>query len=139
MKVYLYYIGKPRDANANALAGEYIKRAGRYARCEMREIKPERFDPWDRHPGATKILLDATGLPMDSGQFAALVAKAQQQARDLIFVVGGAGGLPAGWRQRADLLVSLSALTLPHELARLILAEQVYRAFAALRGHPYPR
>ncbi len=139
MKVYLYYIGKPRDANANAMAGEYIKRAGRYARCEMREIKPERFDPWDRHPGATKILLDAAGLPLDSEQFAALVAKAEQQARELVFVVGGAGGLPPGWRQRADRLLSLSALTLPHELARVLLAEQIYRAFAALRGHPYPR
>jgi 23S rRNA (pseudouridine1915-N3)-methyltransferase len=139
MKVYLYYIGKPRDANANAMAGEYIKRAGRYARCEMREIKPERFDPWDRHPGATKILLDAAGLPLDSEQFAALVAKAEQQARELVFVVGGADGLPPGWRQRADRLLSLSALTLPHELARVLLAEQIYRAFAALRGHPYPR
>lgn len=139
MKVYLYYIGKPRDANANAMAGEYIKRAGRYARCEMREIKPERFDPWDRHPAATKILLDAAGLPVDSEQFAALVAKAEQQARELVFVVGGADGLPPGWRQRADRLLSLSRMTLPHELARVLLTEQIYRAFAALRGHPYPR
>lgn len=139
MKVYLYYIGKPRDANANALAREYIQRAGHYTRCEMREIKPERFDPWNRHPGGTKILLDAAGLAMDSEQFTALVAKAEQQARDLIFVVGSADGLPGGWRERADLLLSVSRMTLPHELARVMLAEQIYRAFATLRGHPYPR
>jgi 23S rRNA (pseudouridine1915-N3)-methyltransferase len=57
----------------------------------------------------------------------------------LVFVVGGADGLPADWRMRADLLLSLSRLTFPHELARAMLAEQIYRAFATLRGHPYPR
>jgi len=57
----------------------------------------------------------------------------------LVFVVGGADGLPAGWRERAGLLLSLSPMTLPHELARVMLAEQIYRAFTSLRGHPYPR
>jgi 23S rRNA (pseudouridine1915-N3)-methyltransferase len=76
---------------------------------------------------------------MDSPQFTALVAKAEMEARDLVFLVGGADGLPAGWRGRADLLLSLSRLTVPHELARAMLAEQIYRAFATLRGHPYPR
>ena len=57
----------------------------------------------------------------------------------LLFVVGGHDGLPAGWAPRADLLLSLSAMTFPHELARAMLAEQIYRAFATLRGHPYPR
>ena len=76
---------------------------------------------------------------MDSPQFTALVAKAEMEARDLVFLVGGADGLPAAWRVRADLLLSLSRLTLPHELARAVLTEQIYRAFATLRGHPYPR
>jgi 23S rRNA (pseudouridine1915-N3)-methyltransferase len=53
--------------------------------------------------------------------------------------VGGADGLPADWRGRADVLLSLSRMTYPHELARAMLAEQIYRAFATLRGHPYPR
>jgi 23S rRNA (pseudouridine1915-N3)-methyltransferase len=61
------------------------------------------------------------------------------EGRDLLFLVGGAEGLPTGWRERADLLVSLSRMTLPHELARAVLAEQIYRAFTTLRGHPYPR
>jgi 23S rRNA (pseudouridine1915-N3)-methyltransferase len=53
--------------------------------------------------------------------------------------VGGAEGLPEGWREGADLTLSLSAMTMPHELARVVLAEQIYRAFTTLRGHPYPR
>jgi 23S rRNA (pseudouridine1915-N3)-methyltransferase len=61
------------------------------------------------------------------------------EGRDLLFLVGGADGLPPAWRDRADLLLSLSRMTFPHELARAMLAEQIYRAFATLRGHPYPR
>jgi 23S rRNA (pseudouridine1915-N3)-methyltransferase len=68
-----------------------------------------------------------------------MVEKAKNEARDLIFVIGGADGLPAEWRPRADLLLSLSPMTFPHELARAMLAEQVYRAVTTLRGHPYPR
>ena len=139
MKIHLYYIGKPRDAGANAMAAEYVKRVGRYGACEMREIRPDRFDVWAKHPPATKILLDPAGKPLDSVQFSRLIGKAEHEARDLVFVVGGADGLPPGWRERADLLLSLSPMTYPHELARAMIAEQIYRAFAMLRGHPYPR
>lgn len=139
MRIYLYYIGKARDQNANSMADEYIKRSTRYARVEMREIQPTRFDPWTKHPSATKILLDPAGKTQDSALFSKLVAKAEQESRDLVFVIGGAEGLPANWRARGDLLLSLSPLTFPHELARVILAEQLYRAFTTLRGHPYPR
>ena len=139
MRIHLYFIGKPRDARANELAADYIDRSSHYARCEMREIHPGRFDPWTRHPSAKKILLDPAGKILDSRHFANLVSAAEREARDLLFLVGGADGLPAGWAQRADLLLSLSAMTYPHELARAMLAEQIYRAFATLRGHPYPR
>jgi len=139
VKINVYYIGKPRDQNANNMAEEYIKRCSRYARTEMREIQPSKFDPWLKHPSAKKILLDPAGKPQDSAQFTKLIAKAEQESRDLLFIIGGADGLPAAWRDRADLLLSLSALTFPHELARVILAEQLYRAFTTLRGHPYPR
>ena len=110
-----------------------------YARCEMREIVPARFDPWAKHPSATKVLLDPAGKPMDSGKFAKLVSQAEQEARDLVFLIGGATGLPDSWRQNGGLFLSLSALTMPHELARVVLAEQIYRAFTLLRGHPYPK
>jgi 23S rRNA (pseudouridine1915-N3)-methyltransferase len=76
---------------------------------------------------------------MKSEEMAGLFTKAEREGRDQVFVIGGADGLPEGWRARADLLLSLSPMTFPHELARAILAEQIYRAFATLRGHPYPR
>src|SRR5271157_1604627 len=79
VKVSIYYIGKPRDASANAMAEEYVKRTSRYLPCEMREIRPGRFDPWARHPSATKILLDAEGRAMDSAAFIALVSKAEME------------------------------------------------------------
>jgi len=139
VRIWLYYIGKPRDRHANAMAEEYVRRISRYARCEMSELKPGRADPWEKQPSASKILLDPAGRVLDSAGLAALLERAEREGRDLVFVVGGADGLPADWLARADLLLSLSAMTFPHELARVVLAEQIYRAFAALRGHPYPR
>ena len=139
MRLYLLYIGKPRDAHANALAAEFIKRSSRYMACEMREIQPARYDLFARHAAARKVFCDATGKTLDSARFTELVGRAEQEARDLVFLIGGHDGLPAEWRPKADLLLSLSALTFPHELARAMLAEQIYRALTALRGHPYPR
>jgi 23S rRNA (pseudouridine1915-N3)-methyltransferase len=139
VKIYLYFIGKPKDPHANAVAEDFLGRAARYAPCEMREIRPERFDVWQKHPTARKIFCDPAGKPMDSAAFANLIAKAEMEGRDLVFLIGGHDGLPAGWAARADRLLSLSAMTFPHELARAMLAEQIYRAFATLRGHPYPR
>jgi 23S rRNA (pseudouridine1915-N3)-methyltransferase len=133
VKIFLYYIGKARDAHANAMAQEYIKRSTRFATCEMREIQPRRFDPWEKHPSALKVLLDPVGRAMDSAKFTGLFD------RDLVFVIGGADGLPEGWASRADVLLSLSPMTMPHELARVVLAEQIYRALTTQRGHPYPR
>jgi 23S rRNA (pseudouridine1915-N3)-methyltransferase len=79
---------------------------------------------------------------MDSPRFAKLVSQAELEARDLVFLIGGASGLPQAWLENGKdrgLLMSLSALTMPHELARVVLAEQIYRAFTLLRGHPYPK
>ena len=118
---------------------EYVKRTTRFAKCEMREIHPERFDPWVKHPGAKKVLLDPAGRALDSIEFSKLVGATELEARDLLFFVGGSDGLPPAWRPRADLLLGLSAMTMPHELARVVLAEQIYRALTLLRGHPYPR
>ena len=139
MKIFLYYIGKPRDPHANALAADFAGRAARYCACEMREIRPERTDPWIKHPAARRVLLDPAGKSIDTPGFVALISQSEMDGRDLVFVVGGADGLPAAWRARADLLLALSPMTFPHELARAMLAEQIYRAFATLRGHPYPR
>ncbi len=138
MKIFLYYAGKAKDPHANALAADYMRRAGRYATAQMSEIKAG-ADFWTKHPSAQKILLDPAGRTVDSSAFADIFAKAEMAGRDLVFVVGGHDGLPQTWRSHGDLLVSLSAMTMPHELARAVLAEQIYRAFTILRGHPYPR
>lgn len=116
-----------------------MKRCQHFARCEMREVRPGRFDPAGRHPAAAKVFLDPTGKAMTSAEFTAFVGKAEQEGRDLVFVVGGHEGLPPEWKAKADWLLSLSAMTWPHEMARAMLAEQLYRAFTTLRGHPYPR
>jgi 23S rRNA (pseudouridine1915-N3)-methyltransferase len=147
MKVHLYFIGKQRDDHSNAIADEFIKRTTRYIKCEMREIHPSRFDPFERHPAARKVLLDPAGRALTSEDFARVVGDAELEARDLVFIIGGADGLPPEWRQRANgsggggdtSLLSLSKMTFPHELARAMLAEQLYRAVTILRGHPYPR
>jgi len=139
VKIFVYFIGRPKDTHTNAIAEDFLTRAGRYAPAEMREIRPERTDLWAKHPSARKIFLDPAGKAMDSAGFAKLIGKAEMEGRDVVFLIGGHDGLPPGWAPRADLLLSLSAMTLPHELARAMLAEQIYRAFATLRGHPYPR
>ena len=66
MKLHLYYVGKPRDAHANAMAEEYVKRIRRYARLEMGEVKPERSEWWVKHASAWKVLLDPAGKSMPS-------------------------------------------------------------------------
>ena len=135
MKIFLYYAGKPRDAALNAYADEFIKRTSRYGPCEMREIQPAKFDIPKRHPGARRIYLDPAGLAMPSPVFAQLL----DDPRDLVFLIGAHAGLTPGQRQEAHQFLSLSPLTFSHELARAILAEQIFRAFAIRNNHPYVR
>jgi 23S rRNA (pseudouridine1915-N3)-methyltransferase len=139
VKIFIYFIGIPKDPHTNAVAEDFLARAARYSPTTMQEIRPDRVDLWAKHPSARKIFLDPAGKTMDSAAFAQLIARAEMEGRDLLFLIGGHDGLPPGWAARADLLLSLSALTFPHELARAMLAEQIYRGFATLRGHPYPR
>jgi 23S rRNA (pseudouridine1915-N3)-methyltransferase len=132
------YIGRPRDRAANEMAAEYARRLGRFCDFSMQEVRSEAaFEKRDR---AYKIVLDPSGRHLTSQELAAVVDRAENTAvRELLFLVGGADGLSEGARRQADLLLALSRLTLPHELARVLLAEQIYRAFTILRRHPYPR
>ncbi len=139
MRTTILYIGKSRDIHCNAIAAEFIKRITRYSECQQREIVPGRYDLFERHSSSRKIFLDVGGRGYDSAQFVALVRKAEEEGQDLLFLVSGHDGLPPEWKPRADLLLSLSPMTYPHELARAMLSEQIYRAFTTLRGHPYPR
>lgn len=139
MTLHLLFIGRPRDAHANALAEEYMKRSSRFLDCRMQEIDPRKYDVFQKHASACKVFLDPAGASFDSPAFQELVERVRLEARDLVFLVGGHDGLPASWRPKADMLLSLTPLTLPHELARVVLAEQIYRALAAMNRHPYGR
>jgi 23S rRNA (pseudouridine1915-N3)-methyltransferase len=140
LKIFVYFIGKPRDEHANAIAEEFLKRTSRWAACQMREIAADVADPWAKHAAAVKIGLDPAGKATDSPKLARLFRGWEDAGLDVVFVVGGHDGLATSWRERKDLmLLSLSAMTFQHELARAMLAEQIYRALATLRGHPYPR
>lgn len=139
LRIFLYFVGKPRDKHLNAVAADFLGRCERYATVETREIVPEKFDLFGRHPTARKIFLDPAGKTVDSAGFANLVGQSEEDGRELVFLVGGHDGLPPAWKPRADVLLSLSAMTFPHELARALLAEQIYRAFAILKNLPYVR
>jgi len=139
LKVFLYYIGKPKDPHANAIAEDFVRRAAHYAPMQMLQIKPEKADLPARHPNAQRIYLDPAGRAMESEDFSQLFSKAEMAGQDLVFLIGGHDGIPEAWRRDAHLLLSLSLMTFPHELARAMLTEQIYRAWAILRGHPYPR
>src|SRR5689334_6607150 len=102
------------------MAADFMARVAKFCKAEMREIRPDRVDLWERHPAARKILLDPAGREMDSAAFAELIGEAEMTGREMVFAIGGHDGLPAGWRERADLLVSLGKMTLPHELARVV-------------------
>ena len=131
MRVDVYYIGKPRSRALNDAAAEYAKRLGRYCRFHIREIKNEKDAPEGK---ALRVALDPRGEAMNSAQFASFLEGAQ---RDVAFYLGGAEGWSEEFRQGADRLLTLSKMTLPHELARVVLVEQIYRAFTILSGHPY--
>ncbi|MCZ2154447.1 MAG: 23S rRNA (pseudouridine(1915)-N(3))-methyltransferase RlmH [Bryobacterales bacterium] len=137
MRIVLYYYGRIRDRHAQAICEEYLKRSQRYIRFELQQLKPH-SETWDQ-PGTLKFLLSPEGEMLSSAQFAQVIREAQAAARDLHLVIGPTDGHPASWKQRADRLMSLSAMTFPHELARAMLCEQVYRGVTLLAGHAYPR
>lgn len=92
-----------------------------------------------RRPGELLVALDERGDRLDTPAFARLLEEAQNRSQDLLFVVGGDDGLDPAVREAAGRVLSLSSMTLPHRLARLVLVEQLYRAFTLLRGEPYHR
>ena len=89
--------------------------------------------------GCTLVALDEAGRSFTTGQFARRLENFRWEGRDLAFVIGGADGLDQGLKQSAALLLSLSALTLPHQLVRVLLVEQLYRGVSLLHHHPYHR
>src|SRR5262249_36318443 len=138
MRILLLYIGRPRDREANILAEEYARRIGRYCDFELRQGREER-GPED-YEEAHQVVLDPAGRQLTSAEFAAWIERVQNTAvREVVFLIGGAEGVSPSTRGQAHLLLALSRMTLPHELARVILTEQIYRAFAVLHRHPYAK
>ena len=152
MTFHVVAVGRLRDAALRAACDEYLRRVRRTARIEVHEVaeagraggtpavtqriegeRVQRATP----TGALRVALTRVGRAHTSDQFARLVGRWREGARDVAFLLGGAHGLPDGLVQHADAALSLSSLTLPHELARLVLLEQLYRAGTILRGEPY--
>ncbi len=135
-------LGKTRRAEIRALVEDYVARIRRHAEIEVRELRPDSAASLKRldFGGATVVLLDAAGKKLSSEQFAGWIRSCRDRGeREIVFLCGAAEGFPEALARRATLRISLSPLTFSHELARVMLAEQIYRAFALLAGHPYPK
>ncbi|GAC1655971.1 MAG: 23S rRNA (pseudouridine(1915)-N(3))-methyltransferase RlmH [Acidobacteriaceae bacterium] len=132
-----------KSAPAEALATEYLARASRYLPCTAETFPSEAalFASIERQAGRTKpclIVLDPRGKALTSEGFASHLAGLRDSgAQSVILAIGPADGWSAEARTRASFVLSLGLLTLPHELARAVLAEQIYRALTILAGHPY--
>lgn len=143
MKIHLVFLGKTRRAEIRALLDDYLARIGRFAEVQITELREDSAASLRKlviDPAAAVVLLDDAGKPHTSAQFARWLGEARDRgAREIVFLCGGAEGFPESLRRRATQKLSLSSLTFSHELARAMLAEQLYRAFAILAGHPYPK
>ena len=135
-------LGKTRRAEMRAVIDDYAKRIGRHLPMEVTEVRDGEaaLKKLDADRAITAVLLDAAGKTLDSNAFAKWLGELRDRGtRELIFVCGDADGFPGAVRERIPQKISLSAMTFSHELARAILAEQLYRAFAILSGSPYPK
>ncbi len=145
MRLRLVLLGKTRHPQLRALIEDYRERLARFAPVEIVEWKSTDARPpvlaAARGKGkAPIVLLDAAGREFTSEEFARWLARQLNSGqKELVFLLGGAEGFPDATKKQADVLLSLSRLTMPHELARVVLLEQLYRAFALLREHPYPK
>lgn len=142
MRIRLIMLGKTSRPELRALVDAYVARIRRYTEIEIQEMRGTRkaFRQVQFAPGAEVVLLNETGKQLDSPQFATWFRSLQERStRELVFLCGGAEGFPEHLREAAGQLLSLSNLTMSHELARVVLVEQIYRAFTILAGHPYAK
>jgi 23S rRNA (pseudouridine1915-N3)-methyltransferase len=155
MQLVIAAVGHKMPAWIEAGFQEYAKRMPAQCRIVLREIKPvdrsgsknpETVMALERErieavvpKGSRIVALDEHGRDLTTLQLADKLKEWQQQRGDVTFVIGGADGLDAGLKQRADLLLRVSSLTLPHGMVRVLLAEQLYRAWSITENHPYHR
>ena len=142
MKIKVAWIGKTKEPAIQALTDDYLKRLSRYADVAGLALKDEAavlaLARGERHKERHKLLLlDSRGKQLSSEELAEFLEREQAQALPLLFAIGGADGFSEEARRQAGFVLSLGRMTLPHELARVVLLEQLYRAFTILKNHPY--
>ena len=153
MRLRFVWTGKTKDARLRALSEEYLKRLNRFVRCEVTELREsarsesktgiekdsQRISDALRS-GTVIVLLDREGSEWTSEQLAAQIERWQNAgAKEINFIVGGPAGVSKELTAAADKRWSLSQLTFTHEMARVILFEQLYRAYAIINGLPYQK
>jgi len=135
--------GRSKSDPTESLLVDYVERSSRYISCDSQLFESEAalLEWLDRQSGRTPahvVLLDSRGQLLSSEEFAQQLGRLRDGGTQrLVLAIGPADGWSAAARQRANLLFSLGRITLPHQLARVVLAEQVYRALTILAGHPY--
>ena len=144
MKIKIAWIGKTKEPAISALTDEYLKRISRYAQVEGVVVRDEpdllsKFGTASKNGAkSTLFLMDSRGKEFSSEQFAKFLGDYQDRnPLPLVFAIGGADGFSAEAKSAAQSVISLGKMTMAHELARVVLLEQVYRAFTILKGHPY--
>lgn len=143
MKLTIAWIGKTKNASIQSLTDDYLKRLRQFADAAGSSLKDEsallKLCGRDGRGSRSKlILLDSSGKQLSSEELATLIGDHQDRnPLPLVFAVGPADGFAPATRQQADFVLSLGKMTLAHELARVVVLEQIYRAFTILKGHPY--
>jgi len=146
LKLKIVSVGKDRSGLFAPAVAEYAGRIKHYAKLELVELPHGRTKAAEAKailgkvkPAERLVALDERGRELTSVELSSFLADAQNRAQDVSFVIGGDEGLDAEVTGRASLVLSLSKMTLPHRLARVVLAEQLYRALTILKGEPYHR
>jgi 23S rRNA (pseudouridine1915-N3)-methyltransferase len=138
VKIVVLAVGKLRDRSFTALCDDYMARARRHLSVDVVEVEDDAALARKWPAQGETIALEVRGESWTTERFARhLGERMLHGARTLTFAIGGADGLPAALAARAGLRLSLSAMTLPHRMARLVLLEQIYRALTIIRGEPY--
>jgi 23S rRNA (pseudouridine1915-N3)-methyltransferase len=143
VKLKVGWIGKTKDPAIQALTADYLKRLGHYAEVVGLTFPNEQAllkwrDRVGTRPAHSIVVLDSRGKQLSSEEFASFLENHQNRSpQPLLFAVGGADGFSEEARQSASFVLSLGRMTLAHELARVVLLEQLYRGLSILKGHPY--
>jgi len=142
VKITVAWIGKTKEPAIESLADEYLKRIGRFADVQGLSLKDEaairKLCAKEARPRHVLVLLDSRGKQLSSEEFARWIGDFQDRnPLPLLMVIGPADGFSEEIRREAAFILSLGKMTMAHELARIVLLEQIYRAFAILTGHPY--